>query len=136
MKGLIRLEEFAQFGACLMLLIMNDVPWWTYLLLLIGPDIGMLGYLVSPQMGAFTYNVLHHKGIAILLAAWGMTMTASDVLVPGMQGPGTIVLGALVIYGHASLDRIFGYGLKFSDAFQHTHLGRIGKMREPADLSR
>ena len=24
------------------------------------------------------------------------------------------------------LDRIFGYGLKYSDRFQHTHLGEIG----------
>jgi hypothetical protein len=24
------------------------------------------------------------------------------------------------------MDRIFGYGLKYPDAFQHTHLGWIG----------
>jgi hypothetical protein len=25
------------------------------------------------------------------------------------------------------MDRIFGYGLKYSDSFYHTHLGMIGK---------
>jgi hypothetical protein len=25
------------------------------------------------------------------------------------------------------MDRMLGYGLKFSDGFQHTHLGWIGK---------
>jgi hypothetical protein len=29
--------------------------------------------------------------------------------------------------GHSSLDRVFGYGLKHEDAFQNTHLGRIGR---------
>ncbi|MEW6083560.1 MAG: DUF4260 family protein [Chloroflexota bacterium] len=30
------------------------------------------------------------------------------------------------LLGHSSLDRVFGYGLKHKDAFQNTHLGRIG----------
>jgi Domain of unknown function (DUF4260) len=33
----------------------------------------------------------------------------------------------LIILGHSSFDRILGYGLKYSDAFQHTHLGMIGR---------
>lgn len=28
------------------------------------------------------------------------------------------------------MDRIFGYGLKYSDDFKHTHLGMIGKKEE------
>jgi hypothetical protein len=32
-----------------------------------------------------------------------------------------------IVLGHSSLDRVFGYGLKYPDAFQNTHLGRIGK---------
>ena len=31
------------------------------------------------------------------------------------------------LLGHSSFDRVFGYGLKHEDAFQHTHLGRIGR---------
>ncbi len=45
-----------------------------------------------------------------------------------MDGMELIVTG-LILYGHASLDRIFGYGLKFGNSFQHTHLGWIGKMK-------
>jgi len=33
------------------------------------------------------------------------------------------ILVGLIIYGHASFDRIMGYGLKYRDAFKHTHLG-------------
>ena len=31
------------------------------------------------------------------------------------------------LYGHSSFDRVLGYGLKHEDAFQNTHLGRIGR---------
>jgi hypothetical protein len=31
------------------------------------------------------------------------------------------------LLGRSSFDRVFGYGLKHEDAFQSTHLGRIGK---------
>jgi hypothetical protein len=29
------------------------------------------------------------------------------------------------------MDRLFGYGLKYPDAFTHTHLGTIGKSKAP-----
>jgi uncharacterized protein DUF4260 len=31
------------------------------------------------------------------------------------------------LFEHSSFDRVLGYGLKHEDAFQNTHLGRIGK---------
>jgi hypothetical protein len=34
----------------------------------------------------------------------------------------------LILLGHSSLDRALGYGLKYPDAFQNTHLGIIGKL--------
>ncbi|HET9429525.1 MAG TPA: DUF4260 family protein [Chitinophagaceae bacterium] len=40
---------------------------------------------------------------------------------PWLMFTGTILLG------HSSLDRVFGYGFKYPDAFQNTHLGVIGK---------
>jgi hypothetical protein len=33
----------------------------------------------------------------------------------------------VILLGHSSLDRALGYGLKYEDSFQNTHLGRIGK---------
>ena len=32
-----------------------------------------------------------------------------------------------ILFGHSSFDRVLGYGLKHEDAFQNTHLGRIGR---------
>ena len=129
MKTLLKLEELAQFVLCLTLLAMNDVPWWAYLLLAIGPDIGMLGYMANPRIGAFSYNVLHHKGVALLVALTGFVLipfAMTDVAESIARG---WLAAAIVLYGHASMDRIFGYGLKFGDNFHHTHLGWIGKLK-------
>lgn len=119
MKNLLRLEELAQFLVCLYYLIATDGAWWSYALLLIGPDIGMLGYVVNPGIGAFTYNLLHHKGIAVLFLATGLFLMT-----------GWITAIGIILYGHASMDRIFGYGLKYGDDFKHTHLGWIGGKEE------
>jgi hypothetical protein len=40
---------------------------------------------------------------------------------PAMQ------LAGLIMFGHSAFDRLLGYGLKFKDSFNHTHLGHIGK---------
>ena len=39
----------------------------------------------------------------------------------------TFLIIAIILFGHSSLDRMMGYGLKYFDAFMHTHLGWIGK---------
>ena len=131
MKNLLRLEEIAQFLVCVFALITSDVSWWMYLILALGPDIGMLGYLVNSKVGAFSYNLLHHKGIALLVVALSipsmievMTLWSTDMGTLHATPP--LLLG-IILFGHASMDRIFGYGLKFGDNFHHTHLGWIGR---------
>ncbi|MBK9276076.1 MAG: DUF4260 domain-containing protein [Flavobacteriales bacterium] len=129
MKNLLRLEELAQFLLCLGLLIASDVAWWVYLLLLLGPDIGMLGYMISPRTGAATYNLLHHKAVALALFLLGGIIVPEGSIFQPVEPAFLIMIAAVVLYGHASLDRIFGYGLKFGDNFHHTHLGWIGKSK-------
>lgn len=131
MKTLLRLEELAQFLFVLAVLIIwqqaLEFPWWIYLLLLLGPDISMLGYLVSSQMGAVAYNLFHHKGVALIFIAAGTTSIVSEPFMRGSDMENHLILTGLILFGHASMDRIFGYGLKFGDNFHHTHLGWIGK---------
>lgn len=127
MKTLLKLEELAQLLACIVLLAMNAVPWWVYLLLVLGPDIGMLGYLAGPRVGAFTYNLFHHKGIALLVALAGLASEGLNLLMATPQLGHVLLITSLVLFGHSCLDRFLGYGLKYSDAFSHTHLGWIGR---------
>lgn len=117
MKLQLKIEEFAQFLAALyFLVIIAYSPWWVYLILLIGPDISMLGYLFGPRVGAISYNIFHHKGVALAVLALGLFVLHVD----------KVMTVGVILYGHASMDRIFGYGLKYSDSFHHTHLGWIG----------
>ncbi|TDW99810.1 DUF4260 domain-containing protein [Dinghuibacter silviterrae] len=113
MKQLLQLEEAAMLALALVLVYSLRLPsgWWMYPVLLIGPDVSMLGYLVGPRAGAFTYNLFHHKGVGIALFVLGLYGHQ-----PGLQTAG------LILFGHSSMDRIFGFGLKFADDFKHTHL--------------
>ncbi|MEP4534733.1 MAG: DUF4260 domain-containing protein [Cyclobacteriaceae bacterium] len=115
MKTTLKLEELAMFGLSIYLFSQLSFEWWWFPALILVPDIGMIGYAVSSRAGALTYNLFHHKGlaIAILLAGW---------LLPNEW----LTLSGTILFGHASLDRIFGYGLKHVDDFKHTHLGQIG----------
>jgi hypothetical protein len=115
-KDLLKLEEFFLFGLSLFLFSELDYSWVWYALLFLAPDLSMLGYLWNPHVGSWTYNLIHHKGLAIALYLLGHLLAN-----PALQFAGTLLLG------HSSLDRVFSYGLKYPDAFKNTHLGVIGK---------
>ena len=112
MNTILKLEEAAQFAVCLWLFSQLQLSWWWFGGLILAPDIGMLGYALNKRIGAWTYNIFHHKGLAVALGALGYFT--------GSQG---LMLSGIILYGHASMDRIFGYGLKYNDSFHHTHLG-------------
>ena len=117
MSTTLKLEELAMF--ILGILAFNELyfAWWWFLILILTPDIGMLGYLVNTKIGGVLYNVFHHKGIAIVFYLFG-TYFQNDIL----------KLMGVILFSHASLDRILGYGLKYLDNFKHTHLGQIRKI--------
>jgi hypothetical protein len=119
MKILLKIEEAAMFGLCIFILISLNSPWWVYLLLAIGPDVSMIGYFSGNRFGADCYNFFHHKGIAIAVFAIGLILNnpASD----------TVSTAGIILFGHSSMDRMLGYGMKLNKGFKYTHLGIIGK---------
>ena len=89
--------------------------WWLFTLLLFAPDLFMLGYLKNPRTGALIYNVGHSYLLPALLLTLALTTG------------NTIALAlALIWFAHIGLDRLLGYGLKYSDAFKSTHLSARG----------
>lgn len=122
MKTLIKIEELFLVTLAFYLFLNLNYAWWWFLILFFAPDLSMIGYLVSPQVGAFTYDFIHHKGTAVALFVLG-----SFFHLQWAQAAGLIILA------HSSFDRILGYGLKYPDSFQHTHLGRIGRISPAAD---
>jgi hypothetical protein len=115
MKNILKLEEAAMFGFSIYALSLFHVSWWVYLLLLIGPDISFVGYMAGNKVGAVCYNLFHHKGIAVAVFATGFILGDEWMQIIG-----------IILFGHSSMDRMFGYGLKLPDGFKHTHLGIIG----------
>lgn len=106
----------AMLAASLLVLSQLNVEWWCYLLVLFAPDISMVGYAVSNPVGAGVYNLFHHKALAVAIGLWGWYAGI----------PLAEVTGA-VLFGHSSLDRMLGYGLKYNRGFKYTHLGVIGR---------
>lgn len=118
MKILISVEELTMMLLAVFGLYHLQVAWWCYLLLLAGPDISMLGYLINNKTGAGLYNIFHHKSIAILLFVIGFWIPADALMITG-----------LILFGHSALDWMLGYGLKRNEGFNYTHLGLIGKKK-------
>ena len=115
MKNSLKFEELAMF--CLGIFLFNQLnfAWWWFLVLILLPDIGMIGYLVNSKVGAITYNIFHHKGIAIVIYFIGVYLHNEIIELIGV-----------ILFSHSSMDRMFGYGLKYNDSFNNTHLGIIG----------
>lgn len=114
MKTILRLEQVAFFLVSLALLVYLQVPWWVFFPGLLISDTSMIGYLFGNKVGAISYNLVHHQGLALILACIGLIFSIQWLL----------ILGA-VLFAHSAMDRIVGYGLKYTNGFQHTHLGDI-----------
>jgi len=89
----------------------SGASWWLFGLLWLTPDLSMLGYLAGPRWGARCYNALHTYLGPATLAAFAL-VSPHPVLLPV----------ALIWFNHIGVDRLMGYGLKYPEAFQHTHL--------------
>lgn len=114
MKTLLQLEEVGQFLFSIFLFRRLYFAWWLFPALLLTPDISMLGYLISPKVGAISYNIFHHKFIAIAIMVTGFHFCLP-----------ILSLAGIILYGHSAMDRMLGYGLKYGDSFYHTHLGTM-----------
>jgi hypothetical protein len=119
MKTLLKLESLSTIFFSFTIFITTRFQWWLYPALFFLPDISMVGYLVNSKAGAFLYNLFHHQGIAILIFVAGYIISAEYLEAAG-----------LILLGHSALDRMLGFGLKYNDSFNHTHLGWIGKKNQ------
>jgi hypothetical protein len=97
--------------------------WWLFVLLLLVPDLSMLGYAVNPRVGRLSYNIVHSYVLPLGLAVAAIA-TRSIRLLPLV----------CIWTAHIGMDRFLGYGLKVSDMFGDTYLGKLGK-REKMSLS-
>ena len=101
MKTLLKIEELTLVILFFYLFLTLNYAWWWFPLLFFVPDVSLISYLINRNVGAITYNFIHHKALAVLLYLLG-----GLIQWPGLQ------LAGLVMFGHSSLDRVLGFGLQ------------------------
>ncbi|MDB5231267.1 MAG: hypothetical protein JWN76_2072 [Chitinophagaceae bacterium] len=118
MRNTLKLEEAAMtvLGIYLLTIHNLNISAWIWFFIFFSPDASMLGYLFNSKVGAITYNLFHHKGIAIACMSVGYLMKVEMLLSIG-----------ILLFAHASFDRVMGYGLKYYTGFNDTHLGKLKK---------
>lgn len=112
---ILRLEGAVLGAICIWLFAGAGFSWWLFAILLLSPDLTMLGYVAGPRLGAFVYNAGHSWLGPVFLAAAGH-----------LAGSALCFALACIWGAHIGIDRALGYGLKFAAGFGHTHLGLIG----------
>lgn len=113
---LLRLEGGTVFALALAVYWQQSFSWPLFWSTLLIPDIAMLGYLVSAQLGARSYNITHSKLLPGLLGIFAIS-----------TGNALCMALTLIWFVHIGIDRLLGYGLKYADGFKFTHLGIIGR---------
>lgn len=114
-----RLEGLAIFGLSLYLYVSNHFNILGFIILLIAIDLSMAGYIVNKKTGALIYNIGHSLITPIVLFIAYLVF-----------GGGVFLALALIWIAHVGIDRALGLGLKSSEGFGHTHLGKIGKAKK------
>ena len=116
MKYILKLEYIALFVLGVAMFEQTNYSWWWFAGLFFVPDLSMVGYLINTKIGAICYNFAHHLGVAILVFLLGKNLNIIELEIAGS-----------ILLAHSAFDRMLGYGLKYSDSFKNTHLGKIGK---------
>ena len=122
MQNILKIEEVCLIFLAIYLFSVLHFDWWWFLVLILVPDISMLAYIFNSKIGAISYNLFHHRGLAILIYLAGSYINNEFIQLTG-----------IILLAHSSMDRVFGYGLKYMDSFNHTHLGIIGNNKNQND---
>jgi hypothetical protein len=110
----LRLEGAAIFIGAIFAYIQQGASGLLFIVLLLAPDLGMLGYLINPKIGATIYNTAHLIAFPLTLMLIGVATTT----------PLAFHIG-LIWIAHIGMDRLAGYGFKYASAFKDTHLQRV-----------
>ncbi|MDM5317249.1 DUF4260 domain-containing protein [Fictibacillus sp. b24] len=113
-KIFLQLEGFAVLILSLYFYQYYQFSWVLFFILIFAPDISMIGYFLNNKSGALLYNIFHTYIISILFIFSGLLLTNDTLLAIG-----------IIWSAHIGMDRMIGYGLKYSTGFKDTHLNRI-----------
>lgn len=113
-RRLLHLEGFAVAAGSLVLYVDAGYSWLFLVVLILAPDLSMLGYLGGSRLGTLSYDVVHTYAGPVVLGVAGV-----------LGGYETALQIALIWLAHIGVDRMLGYGLKYPTGFKDTHLQRV-----------
>ncbi|MEP7292625.1 MAG: DUF4260 domain-containing protein [Chloroflexota bacterium] len=111
---LLRLEGLVLFVSAIVLYAISGGSGLLFVVLLLTPDLAMLGYRVNARVGAAVYNSVHTYLLPGILFAVGYVFSA----------PLAMQI-ALIWFAHIGMDRMMGYGLKYPTEFKDTHMQHV-----------
>ena len=111
---MLHIEGLAVFLSSIALYWYIGANGWMFILLLLVPDLVFLIYMMDKALGMKAYNLVHTYIVPIVL-------TVLSLLTGWQLG---IALG-LIWTAHIGMDRLVGYGLKYSAEGKDTHLTRL-----------
>lgn len=111
---LLRLEGLAILITAAVLYAQHSGNWGLFALLLLTPDLAFVVYALNKEAGRHAYNAVHFYGAPLLLGA--------VALLTGWAFGLSLVL---IWVAHIALDRLLGYGLKYTVEGKDTHMQRV-----------
>lgn len=117
--SLLRLDALAVAAMVITAFALTGGNWWIFALLILAPDLAMVGLALGETTGARIYNWAHSYTLPIILGAAGY-----------FGGPLWLLHVALIWAAHIAIDRAIGYGLKYPGNIHHTHLGVMGRAKK------
>lgn len=111
---MVRIENGFALAMSFYIYIQLDFPIWLFFVLLLVPDITMIGYVINNKIGANIYNFGHSFILPILLALGYLSFSKDYLLII-----------FIIWLSHIFMDRLFGFGLKYQDSFNKTHIQRL-----------
>lgn len=118
---LLRLDGAAIGVAAIVAFALTGGNWWLFAVLILAPDLAFLALPLGLSRAAMVYNVVHSL-------TWPVILIGAGLLTP----VGWLASVGLIWAAHIGIDRAVGYGLKYPESIETTHLGLIGKARKAA----
>lgn len=113
-KYILQIEGAAIFGLTLYLYAQFGGSWWLFGSLILAPDLAMVGYAFGLKVGTFCYNLVHNYTPAAALAMVGVYLEYN-----------LLIHIAIIWFAHIGMDKMVGYGLKYTSSFKDTHFEKV-----------
>ena len=134
-RALLGVEGGVAFLAATVLYFHGDHPWWLFLVLVLAPDLAMVGYVAGARAGAVAYDAVHTYALPVALAAAGVIWDARharrrrpDLDRPHRRRPRDRLRVEVPerLQGHAPAARLVEAALGRFEALVRQRLDRIG----------